>query len=476
LIVFESNVIIVTMTNWIPDLSPYKGPKYLAIADAIGAAILSGGLPVGSKLPPQRNLAYDIGVTLGTVTRGYREAERRGLVGGEVGRGTYVLEMQNLSMDAFVLPAADTPDFVDFGRAMPVEGMAGPALAKTLREIAGANDIDVLANYQLNTGLDAHIEAGAHWLSQHKLRDVHPDRIAITNGVHHGILTSLMTVADPGDVILVEPLTYPGIFHLARTFGFRLETVATDEDGIIPEALDEACRRHAPRVLYCMPTIQNPTATVLPTKRRHAIAEIVDRQGLFVVEDDIWGPLLDYDEPHLANLIPDRTIYLTSLSKCMAGGLRIGYALAPERLTQRLRAAVRMSCWMPAPLMAEIARRWIMDGTGADMTQRQITEVENRFQIGFAALSPYTATRPDGAHHAWMELPKPWRASELRIRAENRGVRLITSEVFAVNKRDAPEAVRLCVGQAHSQDDVGRGMKIIADILNSDPDIDTIIS
>ena len=464
------------MTNWIPDLSPYKGPKYLAIADAIGAAILSGGLPVGSKLPPQRNLAYDIGVTLGTVTRGYREAERRGLVGGEVGRGTYVLEMQQQSLDAFVLPAADTPDFVDFGRAMPVQGMAGSALSKTLHEIANTNDIDVLANYQLNTGLDAHIEAGAHWLSQHKLENAQPDRIAITNGVHHGILVALMTIADPGDVILVEPLTYPGIFHLARTFGFRLETVATDKDGIIPEALDEACRRHAPRVLYLMPTIQNPTTTVLPTDRRHAIAEIVERQGLFVIEDDIWGPLLKYDEPHFTNLIPERTIYLTSLSKCMAGGLRIGYALSPERLTQRLRAAVRMSCWMPAPLMAEIARRWIMDGTGAAMTQQQVTEVEKRFNVGFDALAPFKANHPNGAHHAWMELPAPWRANDLRIRAENRGVRLITAEIFAVNKRDAPEAVRLCVGQAHRLDDVERGMKIIADILHSDPEIDTVIS
>ncbi|MBT6825722.1 MAG: PLP-dependent aminotransferase family protein, partial [Rhodospirillales bacterium] len=385
------------MTNWTPDLSPYHGPKYLAIADSIGAAILSGGLSVGAKLPPQRNLAYDIGVTLGTVTRGYREAERRGLVGGEVGRGTYVLEMRQQSTDAFVLPASDESNFVNFGRAMPIQGIAGAALSKTLHEIADTPDIDVLANYQLNTGLDAHIEAGAHWLSGHKLDNAHAERIAITNGVHHGILVSLMTVADPGDVILVEPLTYPGILHLARTFGFRIETVATDDDGIIPEALDEACRRHAPRVLYCMPNLQNPTATILPTKRRHAIAEIVERQGLFVVEDDIWGPLLDGDEPHLANLIPDRTIYLTSLSKCMAGGLRIGYALTPERLTQRLRAAVRMSCWMPAPLMAEIARRWIMDGTGLEMTRAQIKEVGSRFDAGLKALLPYSPRHPHRA-------------------------------------------------------------------------------
>ncbi|MBT3557514.1 MAG: pyridoxal phosphate-dependent aminotransferase, partial [Rhodospirillales bacterium] len=192
--------------------------------------------------------------------------------------------------------------------------------------------------------------------------------------------------------------------------------------------------------------------------------------------DDIWGPLLDGDEPHLANLIPDRTIYLTSLSKCMAGGLRIGYALTPERLTQRLRAAVRMSCWMPAPLMAEIARRWIMDGTGLEMTRAQIKEVGSRFDAGLKALLPYSPRHPHRANHAWLELPEPWRANDLRTRAENRGVRLITSEVFAVNKRSAPEAVRLCAGQANSVEDVARGMKIIADILNSDPDIDTVIA
>lgn len=463
------------MTNWLPDISPYEGPKYLAIASAIGAAIHDGGLATGNKLPPQRNLAYDLGVTLGTVTRAYREAERRGLVGGEVGRGTYVLEKQSAALDALVPLAADTPNFIDFGRAMPIQGFAGPLLAKTLKDIASAPDIDALVNYQLNSGLDVHIEAGAQWLADHKLHNAHPDRVAITNGVHHGILISLMTIADPGDVILVEPLTYPGIFQLARTFGFRLETVATDDGGMIPEALDEACRRHAPRVLYCMPTIQNPTTTVLSTERRHAIAEIVDRQGLFVIEDDIWGPLLDYDEPQIANLIPDRTIYLTSLSKCMAGGLRIGYALGPERLTQRLRSAVRISCWMPAPLMAEVARRWITGPIGMEMTQYQINEVSKRFQVGLQALHPYVPRFPKGAHHAWLELPEPWRVDNLRARAESLGVRLIGADAFAVNKRNAPEAVRLCVGQARTTEDVARGMKIVADILNGDPDMDHAI-
>jgi len=463
------------MTSWLPDLTPYGGPKYLAIADAIGAAILNGGLPTGSKLPPQRNLAYDLGVTLGTVTRGYREAERRGLVGGEVGRGTYVLGIQTESTDSFVLPAPAVPGSIDFGRSSPVQGRAGPALAKTLQEIALSSDIDALANYQLNTGLDVHIEAGAKFLSDHGLRGAHPDNIAITNGVHHGILVSLMTVADPGDVILVEPLTYPGIVHLARTFGFRLETVAVDEHGIIPEALEEACRRHAPHILYCMPTVQNPTAVVTPQDRRLAIAEIAERQGVFIVEDDIWGPLIKHNAQPFSNILPDRSIYLTSLSKCMAGGVRIGYAQTPSRLTQRMRAAVRMTCWMPAPLMAEIARRWIMDGTGAALTQWQIDEVGERFTTGLKALAPYQPTYPKYSHIAWLELPEPWTARALCARLEHRGVRVIPADIFAVNKRDATEAIRICVGQPHSRDEVTRGMKIIADILHSDPDIDTAI-
>ncbi len=457
------------MTNWLPDIARYDGPKYLAIADAIARAIADGDLESGVKLPPQRNLAYDLGVTLGTVTRAYREIERRGLVGGEVGRGTYVLSDQPRQPDGLLVPDVDVPGIIDFTHATPAQGVAGRELARTLKEIAGEANIDALANYQMHTGLAVHMEAGAHWLAQNGLEGT-ADNVTLTNGVQHGLLASLMALMSPGDTILLEELTYPGALHLARTFGHRTDSVRMDDDGLIPEALDEACRRTSARVLYCMPTLHNPTVAVMPEERRLKIAEIAKRHSLLIIEDDIWGRLTDIDLPHFANLLPEQTIYLSSLSKCMAGGLRIGYAHAPARITERLRTAVRMTCWMPAPLMAEVARRWIYSGVGDRLGQWQREEIKARCAIALDRLEPYELDYKDGSHHIWLMLPDHWKANDLRPQAEDRGIRVLGAQSFAVHRQNAPEAIRICVGRPDTIDHVAKGMDILANLLETDPD------
>jgi len=457
------------MTNWLPDITQANGPKYLAIANAIGNAVADGSLPCGAKLPPQRNLAYDIGVTLGTVTRAYREAERRGFVGGEVGRGTYVLGDNKRRSDGLIVPGTDIPGVIDFTHATPTQGFAGEELARTLREISVEPNINALANYQMHTGLDQHLEAGAHWLRGNGL-DCTSDNVTLTNGVQHGLLASLMTLMSPGDTMLLEELTYPGALHLARTFGHRVDTVRMDEYGLIPDSLDDACRRTSARVLYTMPTLHNPTGIVMPEERRVEIAEIAKQHSLLVIEDDIWGRLTDYDLPHIANLLPEQTIYLSSLSKCMAGGLRIGYAWAPPRLTERLRTSVRMTCWMPAPLMAEIARRWIFNGIGDELGKWQRQEVFQRCSIVRERLKPYDFRYEDGSHHIWLTLPPQWQTSEFRSRAEERGVRVLSAQSFAINRKSAPDAVRICAGRPETMEQVEKGADILVNLLEADPD------
>ena len=471
LIQFKINCNIVTMTNWLPDISKAQSTKYLALADEIGSAIKDGILPAGAKMPPQRNLAYDIGVTLGTVSRGYREAERRGLIGGEVGRGTYVLDLNSQQEDSYFIPGANLPTGVaNFSHGSPVKGQAGKYLAKIMADISLEPNIDALCNYQLNTGMDVHVEAGATWLTYLGLENAHTDNIAITNGAQHGIMVSLMAVSSPGDTILVDPLTYPGVIHLAKKLGYRLETVANDEHGMIPDALDEACRRHAPSVLFLMPTLQNPTVTSMPTDRRLEIAKIVKKSGLFVIEDDSWGPMVDTNAPQMANLIPDQTFYLTSFSKCIAGGMRIGYVLGPPRLSDRLRAAVRMTCMMPAPLMAEIIRRWIMDGTTQELITWQRAQVDKRSTAALNSLKGHQVNYYPGSHLIWLSLPEPWTAREFKSQAEDRGIIVISADTFAIDRLKAPQAVRIGIGHPENIEAIIKGANKLADILEQGPE------
>ena len=358
------------MTSWMPNLAERGGPKYLAIAEEIADAIGGGQLAPGEKLPPMRNLAYDLGVTLGTVTRGYREAERRGLVGGEVGRGTFVLGLKGTLADRFAQPTEQPSNAVDLTHATPIEGRAGEAMRATLLEIANTPDIDTLCNYQTAGAIPRHIEAGRVWLRSLGV-EADAERIAIVNGAQHGIMGALMTAARSGDVVLAEQVSYPGFLNIARSFGYRIESVGMDEGGIRPDSLAEVCRRTGAKVLYLTPSVQNPTTITLSENRRRQIVEVARQHGLTIIEDDVWGALIENRQTPLAALAPERVFFVTSLSKCMAGGLRIGYVAAPEALGFRLKTMIRMTAWTTPPLTAEVAARWLTDGTGSELTSWQ---------------------------------------------------------------------------------------------------------
>ncbi len=457
------------MTIWMPNLSERSGPKYLAIANAIADDIAGGALPPGAKLPPQRNLAYDLGITLGTVTRAYAEAERRGLIGGEVGRGTFVLAAKSGARpDGFISLGPEQPGEINFAHATPVRGRAGRYLAKALRSISDDPGIDLLANYQMNTGLPAHLQAGARWVAQAGV-DASAERIALTNGAQHGILTTLMALTQPGDTVLAESLTYPGFIQIANQLGLKLEPVEMDDDGIRPDALEETQRRTSAQLLYTMPAVHNPTATAMPLDRLQAVAATVRRLRIGVLEDEVWSGLSERATPPLAALAPERTVYVTSLSKTMAGGLRVGYVLAPEEWIGRIRSNVRLSGWMTAPLMAEIASRWIEDGTGRELARWQSGAASKRFQIAGKHLADYDPKYHPAGHYVWLELPEPWRAGDFKAEAQARGVIVLSGDTFAVGRTPAPHAVRLGIGNPDTDDEVAGGVAILADILKRGP-------
>ncbi len=455
---------------WMPEIAERRGPKYLAIADAVGEAISDGDLEAGAKLPPQRDLAYDLGVTLGTITRAYQEATRRGLVGGEVGRGTFVLSPNAPSAptNRFASAQHSGENDLNFSLATPVVGAFGDMLAKTLADLSTSGNLGDLLEYQPGTGSRAHLEAGSEWISRAGLF-APVERIALTNGSQQGIMLSILSVARPGDIILADILTYPGIIQMTNQMGFQLQGVAMDEHGMCPDDLDNICRHTAARAVYLMPSLHNPTTITMPVERRRAIAAVAERHDLYIIEDDIWSQLLDNRLTTITEMMPDRCFYISSLSKCMAAGLRVGYVLAPASRITTLRGNVRMNNWMTAPLMAEIARRWIKDGTGDELISMQRAEIKKRTEVAAEAFKDFNVKAVPDAVHMWLELPSPWRASDFRSEAERHGISLLTGESFMVGRGAAPHAVRICTGGRKCLDDVSQGLNKIADILKHGP-------
>ncbi len=423
----------------------------------------------GERLPTHRDLAWKLGVTVGTVTRAYAEAERRGLVAGEVGRGTFVREHGSESLPA--LPPTETDgSFVDLTRNFPPDAPTNRVIADTIAEIGARGDVGSLLRYATPPGQAAHRLAGAQWLQRRSIK-ADPEQVVIASGAQHGMLLAMSALARPGDVVLTEQLTFYGMKSLAAMLSLRLHGVAIDEEGLRPDALEAACRQMQPKALYCVPTLHNPTTAILSPERRQAVAEICRRYGVTIVEDDVYGFLPEPAPAPLATLAPDITVFITSLSKSVAPGLRFGIVHAPAAITDRLIGALRSTTWMATPLTAEVAARLIRSGAAAKLADWQREEAIARQAIARRLFGNAEYASHPASFHIWLKLPEPWRREEYTAQARRRGVGVAPADAFAVGRGPVPHAIRIGLSAARDRAQLERALSVLAAILRELPEI-----
>ncbi len=451
------------MTNWTPDLTAHKGSRYQAIAAAIQDDIAEGRLKPGTKLPTHRELAWRLGVTVGTVTRGYAAAERRGLIRGEIGRGTFVRG----GPEAEPLPFSDGRQGehrIDLGHAGPPPAAEDRLLLGAFRELAGAGDFGAVFGYQPNFGAGAVRQAAAAWLARRGL-NVSASQIAVTAGGQHAMLVALACAAQPGERILVEEITYSGLHTTARFLGQRMEPVTIDDEGMTPEALDQACRSKGAKAVYLIPSLHNPTTATMSTERRQAMIDVCRRHDLLIIEDDVFG-YLEETPPALAALAPDRTLYLTSLSKSLAPGLRVGYLVLPPACRSAALRAMQASCIMAAPAMARLAAHLIESGGADRVLAGHRREALERRKICLDLLGRWDPRCPPGALIAWLALPEPWRSADFAAEAERRGVLVSPCERFTLARETPVHGVRVCLGPPADREELSQGLATLAAMLD----------
>lgn len=476
------NLNIDTVSILLPAAADLPRPRYRGLALALADAIRSGRLAPGTKLPPQRDLAYRLGVTTGTVMRAYALVAQEGLVAGEVGRGTFVQSEASGAMaakpavarlfgnDAIknpVVPAATAADsgMIDLTRNAPAEVGQTQALAETMAALATRpDDLARLAGYPPLAGRFEHVEAARTWVGMLGI-EVRSEQILMTSGAHAGIGLALRALCRPGDGLLSEALTYNAIRAIGHGLRLRIEPVVLDEGGLSPDALDAACQRTNARVLILQSTIQNPTTATLSLERREAIAEISRRHDLIVIEDDVYGLLPERSPPPLQTLIPERTIFLASASKSLMPGLRLGVVVTPPALAARFWAAqYEVSLGMPS-LSTEIFRIWIEDGTAARLAAAQRVETRARQAMARDILRDHDfAADPEGLH-VWLTVPEPWRAAEFAQAAWGEGVAVMGGGSFSVARNTSPNAVRICLAGPVDRVGLARGLRIVADVI-----------
>jgi DNA-binding transcriptional MocR family regulator len=455
------------MVDWTPDLTRSDKPRYLAIAEAIAEDIVNGRLSAGDRLPPQRQLAARLAVDFTTVARGYVEAQRRGLVASRVGQGTFV--------KVPVRKRAAAPELVDLSMNLPPEP-DDPSLIARMREgIAEVGtDLVSLLRYQGFGGSRTDKEAAAIWLGRRGLAPAF-ERLFVVPGAHSALLGILNVLARPGEVVLAEALTYPGIRSIAAQLGIRLVGLAMDGNGIEPAAFAEACEKLKPKALYLNPVLHNPTTLTVPEVRRIELATIARRHRVAIIEDDAYGFVPAASPPPLAAIAPDLTWHIAGLSKCIGAGLRIAYVVTPDaRSGWPFAAALRAASVMASPLTAAIATRWLEDGTADAILRFVRTEASARQQLAAEVLAPGSYHADQLSYNLWLELPAPWTRSAFAGHMQATGIGVAASDVFVADGKP-PEAVRVCLGGPQSRDAVRRALEFMAHALGHPPEISSTV-
>ncbi|NCT82182.1 MAG: PLP-dependent aminotransferase family protein [Comamonadaceae bacterium] len=445
---------------WLPRLAPHGGPRFLQIADALQAALADGALQPGDRLPPQRRLAAWLDVDLTTVTRAYDEARRRQLLEGRGARGTYVAAPKvewspvlDLSMNT-----PPPPDGVDFD----------DLLKQGLSQVLMRTDADLLMTYHLAGGSTSDRQAAAQWLEP-MFGPLDARQVVVCPGAQAAIAALMLAQTQPGDVILAEPLVYPGLLAAATQFGRRLVAVGVDEQGMRPDLLEQACRQHRPGLVYLNPTLQNPTTLTLPERRRQALAGIAARAKVPIVEDDPYWLLADAPPPAVASFAPERVSYISTLSKCLTPGLRVAFVLIRDpQLRERFLVALRSFALMAAPLTAALATQWILDGSAQALMQGVRGEARLRHRMARDVLAGRDGGAGDGLH-VWLELPAYWSCAQLARAAGGEGIAVTPAQAFATDGAGV-NAIRISLGGIKDRGRLKAGLQRLSQLLARRPE------
>lgn len=445
--------------------------KYKTLVQAIATEIEQGRLQDGQRLPAQRQVADGLGISVQTVTNAYKELERQGLVRCEVGRGSFVSRRMTEGMARYML---DHPEraLVDFSIASIVHTDEHDRLWRdTCRELAQETDQPWMRACRPIAGFDSHREAAAQWLAQQGLH-CERDDLLITNGAAHAIFLALASLAGPDDVVLCEQLTDHGVIGNSQVLGFTLKGVEVDREGIDPEHFEDLCANERITALVCTPNLNNPTSSLMSDARRREIAAIAQRFGVYVVEDDVYGPLLgERRAPPLSHYLPELSFYCTSFTKSVLTGLRIGYLAVPRRLALRTESILRVNSWMAAPLLAEVATRWIHNGNAQALAERQRRLLAARQALVGERFADYLLGHAPQSLNCWMGIPEHWELDSLVRELRHRHIALTLPDPFMVRGTPRPRAVRLCMGAECSDERMAQALDDMRELFEQYPKI-----
>ncbi|TDD52993.1 PLP-dependent aminotransferase family protein [Nonomuraea terrae] len=437
---------------------------FCEVADSVAAEIAAGRLRPGDRLPPQRIFARRHGIAGSTAARVYRELTRRGLTVGEVGRGTFVRAADPQPGPALAEP---TGSRIDLELNYPVVPEQAKLLADGISPLLRADVLESsmrpvgAAGTPMARSVVADLLARGPWRPE-------PERLLFAGNGRQAIAAALAALVPPGARLGVEELTYPVLKGIATRAGVTLVPLRVDAAGLDPAAVEAAARKAPLKAVYVQPTMHNPLSISMPAERRAELADVLTHLDLPAIEDGIWSFLRD-DLPPLAAFAPEHTILVDSLSKRLAPGLSLGFAVLPGPAVAPVATALRSGGWTPMRFALEAATRWLTDDTARSVARAKQRDAAMRQEIAADHLGAFAIRSDPRSYYCWWELPPPWRADTFVAAAARYGIAITPAAAFAVGRNSAPNAVRLGLASPPPRT-LSRALATLAGLARSTPD------
>lgn len=440
---------------------------FRSVADVVAAEIAAGRIGPGERMPTQREFARRHAIANSTAVRVYQELARRGLTVGQVGRGTFVTDAPGAPAPAPAL-SEPTDSRVDLELNHPVVPEQAGLLAAGLEKLVRSDQLESVLRPVGPAGTPAAREAAADVLTRGRWRP-DPERILFAGNGRQAISAAVAALTRPGARLGVEELTYPVLKAIAARLGVTLVPLAMDEDGLIPEAVEEAHRADPLHAVYVQPVLHNPLSLTMPARRLDHLADVLLTSGIHAIEDAVWAFLRDDLPPPLASRAAERTVLVDSLSKRLSPGLSLGFAVAPAALAGRVAGALRSGGWTPMRFPLEAMVQWQADGAVGTLVRAKQREIGARQEIAHRHLGDFRTRSDPFSCYRWWELPGPWRADTFVAAAARHGIAVTPAAAFSAGRHRGPHAIRLGLASP-TREVLSRALATLADLARSAPD------
>lgn len=342
-------------------------------------------------------------------------------------------------------------------------------LRDSLQKLSQMRDINKLIRTHRFGGSEEDKIRAAAWLEPRFGAAVDPRRIIQTNGAQNAMVMALGSIAGPGDTALLETLSYHGFRRQAHLQSIHTKSIEMDEEGALPDAFEKACRDFKPKALFLMPTVHNPTTSVMSLLRRQQLSDIARRYGVAMVEDDVYGMLPTDVPPPLGAIAPDLTWHITSFAKCLGPGGRIGYLVAPsaEAAQETLDRFYGMSSWFSAVQSAELIGLWLDNGAMKKFVESVRQEARERQKIACKYLTGMEYRSLPDALFLWLNLNGVIDQDALVDQCAQRNVIIRPGRLFATDPARSPNSVRIVIGSPDTREELESAMAVIGGLLAS---------